>query len=175
MLDDIHANPISAVEEPIVRYETCSAPSQTTTSLVVRRVSPEDTAAIVELSGQLGYEISIEAVTERIRTLTARPASQVAFVACLNAEVVGWIETVIEHHLQSPPHGMITGLVVRDDVRGLGVGKRLCAEVEAWTRSNGIALLRVTSRMTRERAHRFYLREGFTQTKTSAVFEKVLA
>lgn len=81
---------------------------------------------------------------------------------------------MIEHHLQSPPHGLITGLVVRDGMRSIGVGKHLCAEVETWTRSNGIAVLRVTSRMTRERAHRFYLREGFTQIKTSAVFEKVL-
>jgi hypothetical protein len=28
--------------------------------------------------------------------------------------------------------------------------------------------------MTRSRAHQFYLREGFVQTKTSAVFEKIL-
>ena len=144
-------------------------------SLVVRSVAPEDAVAIVELSGQLGYAISVEAVTERIRILTAYPRNQAAFVACVETHVVGWIEAVIEHHLQSPPHGMITGLVVRDGVRSLGVGKRLCAEVEAWTRDNGISILRVTSRMTRERAHRFYLREGFTQTKTSAVFEKLLS
>jgi GNAT superfamily N-acetyltransferase len=59
-------------------------------------------------------------------------------------------------------------------MRSLGVGKRLCAEVEAWSREKGIAVVRVTSRITRERAHRFYLREGYEQIKTSAVFEKVL-
>jgi hypothetical protein len=32
----------------------------------------------------------------------------------------------------------------------------------------------VRSRATREAAHRFYLREGYTQTKTSAVFTKSL-
>jgi GNAT superfamily N-acetyltransferase len=65
--------------------------------------------------------------------------------------------------------------VVRDGVRGLGVGKRLCAEVEEWSRGKGLAVVRVTSRSTREAAHRFYLREGYRQTKTSAVFEKVLS
>jgi GNAT superfamily N-acetyltransferase len=55
------------------------------------------------------------------------------------------------------------------------VGKRLCAEVEAWSRGKGVAVVRVTSRMTREGAHRFYLRKGYRQTKTSAVFEKVLS
>jgi len=32
----------------------------------------------------------------------------------------------------------------------------------------------VTSRMSREGAHRFYLREGYERVKTSAVFEKIL-
>lgn len=143
-------------------------------SLLVRRVAPEDSAAIVELSRQLGYEVAVETVAERIRALISSAQNQAAFVACSGAEVAGWIEAVVEHHLQSPPHGMITGLVVRDRMRSAGVGKRLCVEVEAWCRANRISVLRVTSRMTRERAHRFYLREGFAQIKTSAVFEKVL-
>lgn len=146
----------------------------TTSSLLVRRVAPEDARAVAELSGQLGYTISAEAVTERIRDLIASPIGQAAFVACAGTEIVGWIEVVVEHHLQSPTHGMITGLVVRDGIRSLGVGRRLCAEVEAWCRANRISVLWVYSRMTRERAHRFYLREGFTQIKTSAVFEKIL-
>jgi hypothetical protein len=47
--------------------------------------------------------------------------------------------------------------------------------VEEWSRVKGLAVVRVTSRSTREAAHRFYLREGYRQTKTSAVFEKVLS
>lgn len=143
-------------------------------SLLVRRIEPEDAAQVAELSAQLGYKIPIEAVSERIQSLAACVEEQVAFVATVGTEVVGWIEAAVTHHLQSPAHTLITGLVVRDGMRSLGVGRRLCAEVEAWSRDQGIAVLRVTSRMTRERAHRFYLREGFTQTKTQAVFEKSL-
>lgn len=145
-----------------------------TSSLLVRAIAHEDAASVAELSAQLGYEVSVAAIEDRIRGLSSCVESQVAFVACVNAEVVGWIEAAILHHLQSAAHALITGLVVRDGMRSLGVGKRLCAEVEAWSRRNGIAVLRVTSRMSREGAHRFYLREGFEQTKTSAVFEKVL-
>jgi GNAT superfamily N-acetyltransferase len=72
-------------------------------------------------------------------------------------------------------HALIGGLVVKDGMRSLGVGRRLCAGVENWSRSRGIFVVRVTSRSTRERAHRFYLREGYRQTKISAVFEKVLS
>ena len=59
-------------------------------------------------------------------------------------------------------------------MRSMGVGKRLCAEVEAWSQEKGIAVVRVTSRSSREDAHRFYLRDGYERIKTSAVFEKVL-
>ena len=144
------------------------------TSLLVRAIAHEDAASVAELSAQLGYEVSVAAIEERIDGLSACAESQVAFVACINAEVVGWIEAAITRHLQSAVCTLITGLVVKDGMRSLGIGKRLCAEVEAWSRRNGVGVVRVTSRMSRERAHRFYLREGFRQTKTSAVFDKVL-
>jgi GNAT superfamily N-acetyltransferase len=98
-----------------------------------------------------------------------------ALAACAGSEVIGWIEAEIARHLQSTPYTLITGLVVKDSARSFGVGKRLCQEVEQWSRRKAISILRVTSRVSRERAHRFYLREGFTQTKTSAVFEKILS
>jgi GNAT superfamily N-acetyltransferase len=144
-------------------------------SILLRAVSQEDAVAVAELSGQLGYEVSVAETRGRIEFLLAHTESQMAFVACLNEQVVGWIEASVVHHLQSPPHALIGGLVVKDGVRSLGVGRRLCAEVENWSRSRGIVVVRVTSRSTRERAHRFYLRDGYRQTKISAVFEKLLS
>ncbi len=143
-------------------------------SLLVRVISHEDAAAVAELSRQLGYEVSPEMVAEQIGSLSSRSANQIAFVACVGTDVVGWIEAAITHHLQSPPYSLIGGLVVREGMRSMGVGKRLCAEVEAWSREKGIAVVRVTSRSSREDAHRFYLRDGYERIKTSAVFEKVL-
>jgi predicted N-acetyltransferase YhbS len=144
-------------------------------ALVVRIIALEDAVAVAELCGQLGYPASGAEIAERIKALLTRIEDQVAFVACLGGEVVGWIEASIVHHLQSAPHALIGGLVVKDGVRSLGVGRRLCAEVEEWSREKGMAVLRVTSRTTREDAHLFYLRSGFRQTKTSAMFEKVLS
>lgn len=143
-------------------------------TLSVRMIAREDAAAVAELSGQLGYEATAREISERIALLLSCTEAQIVFVACVAEEVVGWIEASIVHHLQSPAHSLIGGLVVKDGVRNLGVGKRLCAEIEDWSRSKGMGVVRVTSRSTREGAHRFYLREGYRQTKTSAVFEKVL-
>jgi GNAT superfamily N-acetyltransferase len=142
--------------------------------LLVRPIAHEDAAAVAELCGQLGYTVSVAAVEEQIERLAGCAESQVALVACVGMEVVGWIEAAITCHLQSATHVLITGLVVRDGTRSMGVGKRLCAEVEAWSRAKGVRAVWVTSRMSREGAHRFYLREGFERIKTSAVFEKIL-
>jgi predicted N-acetyltransferase YhbS len=144
-------------------------------ALHVRVIALEDTAAVAELSIQLGYQATAAETRERIAALRLNAENQVALVACVGGNVVGWIEASIVRHLQSAPYTLIGGLVVKDGVRGLGVGKRLCAEIEAWTKNKGLTVVRVTSRSTREGAHRFYLREGYTQTKTSAVFEKVLS
>lgn len=145
----------------------------------MRPISRGDDAAVAELSAQLGYEVSVDAIGEHIAELSSSARRQVAFVACLETEageeIAGWIEALIQHEMQSPPHCFISGLVVREGRRSLGIGKRLCKEVEKWSRDQGVTALRVTSRMSREGAHRFYLREGFRQIKTWAVFEKILS
>lgn len=146
-----------------------------TPPLIVREIVREDASAVAELSGQLGYGASVEAIDERIARLSFSKERQIVFVASLGAETVGWIEASIMHDLQSPPYSLIGGLVVREGRRSLGIGKMLCAEVETWSRNRGVTVLRVTSRLSREGAHRFYLREGFQRIKTWAVFEKMLS
>jgi GNAT superfamily N-acetyltransferase len=143
--------------------------------MAIREIVPGDASAVAELSGQLGYVVSADEMKARIEAILPLPDDHLAVVACFHDEVVGWVEAEVVRHLQSPAHALITGLVVKEGVRSLGVGKKLCAEVERWSRRREVRVIRVTSRMTRERAHRFYLREGFVQTKTSAVFEKILS
>jgi GNAT superfamily N-acetyltransferase len=140
----------------------------------VRSISPQDAESAAELSCQLGYKASTETMRNRIEKLLCNASSQAAFVACVGAEVVAWIEIAIVQHLQSEPHTVIGGLVVREDVRSRGIGSRLLSEAEAWSRKQGIPVVRVRSQAARQDAHRFYLREGYRQVKTSAVFEKTV-
>jgi GNAT superfamily N-acetyltransferase len=145
--------------------------------LTIRRVKLADAEAVAALSGQLGYEASPEELRQRIAKLADCTENQAVFVACMSGEntcLVGWIDVAITYHLQSAPFVLIGGLVVQDGMRGLGIGRRLCEEAEAWTRTKGISIVRVTSRSTRAGAHRFYLRDGYTEVKTSKVFEKLL-
>ena len=148
--------------------------SQTNSIAVsIRRLSGDDAEAAAELSSQLGYPSSADDLRERIEELS-RTTDRVAFAAVVDGKMVGWIDVAMERHLQYAASAVIGGLVVREDMRGQGVGRRLCLEVEQWARSQSVPLVRVRSQIKREDAHRFYLRDGYRQVKTSLVFEKPL-
>ena len=107
-------------------------------------------------------------------TQIAGDAHRAVLVACLDGVVVGWIDLSVEYHLQSEPAALIGGLVVAEPARGRGIGRLLCKAAEDWARAQGVARLRVRSNAIRERAHEFYLRDGYARVKTSAVFEKTI-
>jgi GNAT superfamily N-acetyltransferase len=130
-----------------------------------------DAAVVAELVEELGYSRTVAEVGEWCESVMSR-GDQVVFVAEVGGEVVGWVEVSVERRLQSAPFALIGGLVVRDGKRGGGVGRLLCEEAERWAKERGLAKVRVTSRSTREKAHRFYLRDGYEAVKTSVVFEK---
>jgi len=140
----------------------------------IRPIAVEDAKAVAELVLQLGYERTPVQIADWIAGLAGREREQQAFVACIRDEVVGWIEVAMQRHLQSDEFALIGGLVVKEGCRGGGVGRRLCEEAERWAREQGSRVMRVTSRSTRERAHAFYLRDGYIQVKMSCVFEKPL-
>jgi GNAT superfamily N-acetyltransferase len=147
-------------------------PSQTNRTVVsIRRLSVDDAEAAAELSGELGYPCPAEDLRERIAELS-RTADRVALAAVIDDQVVGWIDAAMERHLQYAASAVIGGLVVREDMRGQGVGRRLCVEIEEWARSKSVPVVRVRSQIKREDAHRFYLRDGYSKVKTSLVFEK---
>jgi GNAT superfamily N-acetyltransferase len=153
-----------------------TASQRNSSDVSIRQLAVADAEAAAELSSQLGYPCSAGDLRERIEELSHAP-DRVAFAAVVDGQggqIVGWIDAAIERHLQSPASAVIGGLVVREDMRGLGVGRRLCLEVEDWARSKSVPLVRVRSQIKREDAHRFYLRDGYRKVKTSFVFEKVL-
>jgi GNAT superfamily N-acetyltransferase len=127
----------------------------------------------MKLCAELGYPTDREDVLQRMRQI-ADETNRVVLVYCVDGAVVGWIDLSIEYHLQSEPAALIGGLVVSESVRNRGIGRQLCEAAEAWARSRGVGRLRVRSNAIRERAHEFYLRDGYARVKTSAVFEKVL-
>src|SRR5689334_5897816 len=142
--------------------------------MVIREITIEDAASAAALSGELGYPVTPARMEERIRA-RGELSDHAVYVACDDGgAVVAWIDVGLTHHLQSDEYAEIGGLVVSEACRSTGVGRELVARAEEWAAQRGIAKMVVRSRIGRERAHRFYLREGYTQTKVSAVFSKEL-
>ena len=140
---------------------------------LIRTIETRDALEVALLIEQLGYRRLQGDVAHWIEALSSSPQStQTAFVACIDDDVVGWVEVSLQSHIQSPPFALIGGLVVKEGLRGKRIGKRLCEAAEAWARRQSVSLLRVTSRSTRPDAHRFYTQNGFEPTKISHVFEK---
>jgi predicted N-acetyltransferase YhbS len=140
----------------------------------IRPIEPEDAEAAAHLSAELGYPIEVETMRERIATRRRDGANSAAFVAIREGTVVGWIDVAIGQHLASGYYVEIGGLIVSSQCRNQRIGAQLVARGERWAAEKGLGKVIVRSRSTRESAHRFYLREGYSLQKTSAVFSKEL-
>ena len=141
--------------------------------LVIREVSLADTTDICKLSEELGYPAPTDVMRRRIEEL-ARLDDHAVYAAIADKELVGWIHVAVVRHLQAEPRAEIGGLVVGSRARSRGIGRELVAHAEQWALQHGVSSVIVRSQIAREAAHRFYLREGYRQTKTSAVFTKLL-
>jgi len=137
----------------------------------IRPLLPSDAALAASLSAELGYPVAAEVMERRIRLFSALE-KHALFGACLHDQLIAWIDVGIVYHLQAEPYGEIGGLVVSKKHHGSGIGKALVEAAEQWITSQGVTQVLVRSQIAREGVHAFYLRQGFTRTKTSAVFMK---
>ena len=128
---------------------------------MIRPACAEDTAAMADLFGQLGYPVSPQVL--RDRWLAPDPAREV-LVACLGEAIAG----VLVWHWLSPLHvapawGLISALVVDEGARGGGIGALLLAAAEQRAAALGCGQLELSSSLKREGAHRFYLAQGYSE------------
>ena len=144
-------------------------------SIRIRKARRSDAERIAQLSGELGYPATPAQITARLRQLT--PASKHAvFIAESTgaARVVGWIHVSVSHLLESDLRAEVNGLVVAEGRRSAGAGAKLLEAAEAWARKHGCGGMNVRSNVIRERAHKFYERQGYEHYKTQKAFRKPL-
>lgn len=140
----------------------------------VRRARGADAARIAELSGQLGYPATTRQMAERLKR-AMRNRDNACFVACADrTEAVGWIHVSITPLLEVERRAEVNGLVVDERARSRGAGAALLAAAENWARRQGCRGMSVRSNVLRERAHAFYLRQGYEHYKTQKAFRKKL-
>jgi GNAT superfamily N-acetyltransferase len=142
--------------------------------VIIRRARNSDAQRLAELSGQLGYPTTAAEITGRLRRL--KPASNNAlFVAqAPGTGVVGWAHVSVTHLVEVGTRAELNGLIVAEGKRSLGAGARLLETAEDWARKHGCPSMSVRSNVIRERAHKFYERQGYEHYKTQKAFRKPL-
>jgi GNAT superfamily N-acetyltransferase len=138
----------------------------------IRVATADDADELGKLSGQLGYPADAATARRRLETVASRHAGVVLVTVEPQGGLGGFAHVEPRYPMIADPFAELVALVVSEAARGQRVGSALLAAAEAWAREQGFASMRVRSNILRERAHRFYLREGYIEKKRQAVFLK---
>jgi GNAT superfamily N-acetyltransferase len=128
------------------------------------------------LSGALGYPATAAQIGARLRQLT--PVSKHAVFVAESSDaatgLIGWVHVSVAHLLESDIRAEVNGLIVAEAQRSAGAGAKLLEAGEDWARRQGCKGMNVRSNVIRERAHKFYQRQGYEHYKTQKAFRKTL-
>jgi GNAT superfamily N-acetyltransferase len=141
---------------------------------VIREPRERDHVRLAELAGQLSYPSAPDEIAQRLAGM-ARSDEHAVFVAEMpDGEIAGWIGVFVSRGLEVNPRGEVSGLIVDERFRSQAVGKYLLARAEEWVGERGYDVIGLRSNVIRDRAHAFYLREGYTHSKTQKALRKTL-
>lgn len=136
---------------------------------LVRPMNRNDLAAVGAMSDQLGYRVENDLLIARFEELSTHP-SHALFVS-ENDGVKGWIHLEVVLDLIEEKKVEVKALVVDEKARSQGHGNELLKVAREWAKTYGVSTIYLSCNILRERAHAFYLREGFERVKTSHFFE----
>ena len=127
----------------------------------IRVARMTDATALAALLTDLGYPHEAEDARARLRLWAGDPQGSL-----LVAEDVGRVAGFVSVHAvpfidRAGHFARITGLSVRPERQGLGIGRRLVHAAEEWGTAHGCSEVEVTSRRTRTGAHAFYRHLGY--------------
>ncbi|MER6697773.1 GNAT family N-acetyltransferase [Streptomyces griseus] len=137
--------------------------------LEIRPVAPDDLAAVVAmladdpLGAQRESPDDLTPYREALQRLADDPNQHVV-VAVREGRVVGTLQLTIVPGLsrRGATRSIIEGVRIHGDERGSGLGTQLIQWAVDESRRQNCQLVQLTSDVTREDAHRFYERLGFT-------------
>jgi GNAT superfamily N-acetyltransferase len=137
----------------------------------IRAARADDAEQLVDLIALLEHRVDDAGIARRIAALSVAGIPQL--VAVDEERIIGLcgLHLMTAIHRDAPV-GRITILVVREDARGSGVGRRLVHAAEELMRARGCAILEITSNRKLEQAHQFY--EAIGYDRTSFRFAKAL-
>ena len=142
-------------------------------TLIIRAAALDDAAALVELTGQLGYPTTVQQMDVRLRVLLA-DQHQGVLVASVQGRVIGWAAIEQRLTLVSGTRTELVGLVVDGQQRSSGIGARLLHAAEQWALVRGATHLTLRTNVIRTRAHVFYETHGYVRGKSQHMYARTL-
>ena len=139
--------------------------------ILIKIAEIKDSEFITELSNQLGYENQNADVKNRLKRILIN-ADNCVYVATKNGRIVGWIHGFLSLRIESEFSVEIGGLVVNENFRKNGIGKKLVDKVIEWSKLKNYEKVRVRCNVIRKDSHRFYENIGFEINKEQKIFNK---
>ena len=140
----------------------------------IRAPKPGDCDRMADLAGQLGYPSTGTQVRIRLDEMANSNHCAVCVAELPGGRIAGWIGMYLFRSVEQDRCAGISGLVVDKEFRSCEIGKILLGAAEEWARKQGCDAISVHTNVTRERAHRFYARNGYEHIKTQKYLRKSL-
>jgi ribosomal protein S18 acetylase RimI-like enzyme len=123
-----------------------------------------DAPTLAPLMCELGYETTNTEMRQRLKSILIDARFR-TFVAEIDNTVCGMIGTLTHaSHEHNDLSGKIIALVVSKKRRRTGIGRALIAAAEKDFAKRRVTRMSLTTRFTREEAHRFYEALGYSRT-----------
>jgi ribosomal protein S18 acetylase RimI-like enzyme len=132
--------------------------------ITIRDAKLSDASSLAALMCELGYETTNTEMRQRLKPIL-RDARFRTFVAEIDNTVYGVIGTLTQpSHEHNDPSGKIIALVVSKKQRHGGIGRALITAAEKDFANRKVTRVSLTTRFSREEAHRFYEAHGYART-----------
>ncbi len=134
--------------------------------IAIRLITPDDFSVVTSLLAELGRPALNPVAESETAAVFARHVAApdtASLLAERAGEAVGFLSLHFRDRLNHPtPEAWIPDLVVTGREHGSGVATALMERAVTFARERGCHRLTLESGYARQRAHRFYTREGFT-------------
>jgi len=141
-------------------------------ALVIRDAHSNDAHSICVLNlDGLGYDYPEECTRARVEQILS--TNDKLLIAELDGTIAGYIHAGDYECTYADSLKHIIALVVDERFREKGIGRTLVSVIERWAKETGAYGIRLTSRTSRENAHKFYKACGYVDRNESKVFYKI--
>lgn len=140
-------------------------------NFLIREMTQNDIGTICPLLHQLGYELSVDEIEQRVAAVMAMPGHRLT-VGIIDDQLVSLLHIYMRPALEKPPEIIVQALVVDSNCRQQGIGKTMMESAEIWAKENGFSSVALTSNVSRNNAHAFYKALSYDIIATSHLFRK---